>query len=142
MKSLQAFTEEIDFLDDAAEELSSQIDRNQLLKNTCSFIFCGHEVNVDELTENLKNKFDFPFFGCTGIGMLSSNGFSQETITMLVLTADDCEFELGMTDEINTPDDLYKIKDKYNEISSKLSERKRLFLHTLPGGKMSAMTML
>ncbi|MBQ3565729.1 MAG: FIST C-terminal domain-containing protein [Oscillospiraceae bacterium] len=132
MKSLQAFTEEIDFLDDAAEELSSQIDRNQLLKNTCAFIFCGHEVNVDELTENLKNKFDFPFFGCTGIGMLSSNGFSQETITMLVLTADDCEFELGMTDEINTPDDLYKIKDKYNEISSKLSEKEKIIFAYSP----------
>ncbi len=132
MKSLQAFTEEIDFLDDAAEELSSQIDRTQLLKNTCAFIFCSHEVNVKELTENLKKKFDFPFFGCTGIGMLSSNGFSQETITMLVLTADDCEFELGITDEINTTDDLYKIKDKYSEISSKLPEKEKIIFAYSP----------
>lgn len=119
MKSLQAFTDEIDFLDEAVEDLSSQIDRSELLKNTCALVFCGHEVDVEELAKKLKNEFDFPFFGCTGLGLLSSEGFSQETISMLVLTADDCSFELGITDAINTSEDLDKINCKYSEMSAR-----------------------
>ncbi len=119
MKSLHAFTEEIDDLDEAIEELRAQIDASQLLKNTCAIIHCSSDLDVHELREKLANAFNFPFVGCTAMGMLSSEGFSQDSIVMLVLTADDCTFELGMTDEILNNDDMNLISEKYTELASK-----------------------
>ncbi len=118
MKSLHAFTEEIDDLDEAIEELKSQIDTSQLLKNTCALIHCSSDLDVHELREKLANAFDFPFVGCTAVGMLSSEGFSQDSIVMLVMTADDCTFEIGMTEEILSNEDLKFIDEKYTELTS------------------------
>lgn len=119
MKSLQAFTYEIDDIDDAVAQLKSQIDTSQLLKNTFAIINCSDEADIKELREKLASEFDFPFVGCTGLAMLSSDGFSQISISMLVLTADDCSFEIGITDEIKSSDDFENIKKKYQELSGK-----------------------
>ena len=53
---------------------------------------------MEELVKGLNEAFDFPFFGCTGIGILSTGGYSQSSISLLVLTADDVEFSIGMPD--------------------------------------------
>lgn len=123
MKSLQAFTYEIDDLDNAVEHLKSQIDTSQLLKNTCAIVYCSDEVDITEFRKKLAASFDFPFIGCTGLAMLSSEGFSQSSISMLVMTADDCSFEIDITDEIKTPDDLPVIKNKYLELSEKVGNK-------------------
>ncbi len=119
MKSLQAFTEEIDNIDEAIEELKSQIDTSQLLKNTCAIIQCCDEVDIAEFQKKLSQAFDFPFIGCTALAVLSSSGFSHSSISMLVMTADDCTFEVGMTDEINDSSDFDLIRNKYKELESK-----------------------
>lgn len=123
MKSMQGFTYEIDDLEEAVEELKEQIDETQLLKNSAAIVFCGHEVDVEELSERLSQAFDFPFIGCTGLGMLSSEGFSQDSITITVFTADDCFFEIGMTDDIGTNDQLEKVEQTYKELSEKAGDK-------------------
>ena len=62
------------------DELRSQIDTTKLLRNTCGMIFCGFEPELDLLINELKQRFDFPFFGCTGTGLLSTGGYSQSSI--------------------------------------------------------------
>ena len=49
---------------------------------------------MEELVKRLSEAFDFPFFGCTGIGILSTEGYSQSSISLLVLTADDVSFSI------------------------------------------------
>lgn len=117
MKSFQGLTYEIDDLDDAVEELKEQIDTSELLKNTAAIVFCGYEVDIEELVSKLNEAFDFPFIGCTGLGLLSSEGFSQSSISMTVMTADDCTFEIGITDEIKTNEQLSIVGDKYAQLS-------------------------
>jgi len=117
LKSFQGFTYEIDDLDDAVEELKEQIDTSELLKNTAAIVFCGYEVDIEELVSKLNEAFDFPFIGCTGLGLLSSEGFSQSSISMTVMTADDCTFEIGITDEIKTNEQLSIVGDKYAQLS-------------------------
>lgn len=132
MKSLQAFTYEMDDLDEAVNELKSQIDLSKLLKNTCAIINCSYEIDVAKLREKLVQAFDFPFIGCTGIGILSSEGFSQGSISMLVMTADDCTFEIGMTDEINDNNDLKVIGEKYNELTGEFNGRPNMIFAYAP----------
>ena len=33
----------------AVDELKEQIDRTQLLKNTAAIVFCGHDIDIEEL---------------------------------------------------------------------------------------------
>ena len=80
-----------DDIDIAVSELKAGIDTSLFMKNTCGIIFCGFEPDMGTLVEALDKAFDFPFFGCTGIGVLSTNGYSQSSISLLVLTADDVE---------------------------------------------------
>ncbi len=132
MRSLQAFTYEIDDIKKAAAELESQIDKTKLLKNSCAIVFCGYEVNVGELASVLEKVFDFPFVGCTGVGILSSNGYSQMSISMLVMTADDCDFSVCLTDEMKTNEDLDKIREAYSRASESLPEKEKLILMYSP----------
>lgn len=132
MRSFEAFTKEIDDLNAAVSELKSQIDTSLFLKNTCGIIFSGFEVNAEILLKELKAAFDFPFFGCSGIGMISTNGYSQTSIILLVLTADDVEFSIGLTDKINGPDDIIKFAETYQILKSKISGKDKLIFTYVP----------
>ncbi len=132
MKSLQAFTREIDDIEKAVTELDEQIDRSSLLKNTFAIIFCGYEVNIPELAKALAKTFFFPFIGCSSLGMLSTKGYSQMSISMIVLTADDCDFSLGLTEEISGPGDMEKVEKAYENAADKLPEKEKLILAYSP----------
>ena len=132
MRSFQAFTKEVDDIDIAVSELKAGIDTSLFMKNTCGIIFCGFEPDMELLVETLGKEFDFPFFGCTGIGVLSTNGYSQSSISLLVLTADDVEFSIGMTEEINSMNDIHLFAETYRECSRRLSTEGKLIFTYVP----------
>ena len=132
MRSIQAFTKEVDEIGTAIEELSAGIDRSKLMKNSCGIIFCGFEPDMDALVTGLRNTFEFPFFGCTGIGVLSTNGYSQSSISLLVLTADDVEFAVGMTQDISSMDDIPQFVETYRACRAKLSGDAKLIFTYVP----------
>lgn len=132
MRSLQAFTKEVDDIAIAVDELSAQIDRSKLLKNSCGIVFCGFEPDMEALIAGLRWVLPFPFFGCTGIGILSTEGYSQSSISLLVLTADDVEFAVGMTEDINSMDDIPCFAKTYRECRAKLSDDDKLIFTYVP----------
>ncbi len=132
MRSLQAFTGEVDDIALAVSELSVQIDRSLLMKNTCGIVFCGFEPEMDELVAALNDEFDFPFFGCTGIGIFSTGGYSQSSISLLVLTADDVEFSIGMTGDITGSEDIGKFGETYKSCASRLPAEPKLIFSYVP----------
>ncbi|MCR5093573.1 MAG: FIST C-terminal domain-containing protein [Lachnospiraceae bacterium] len=132
MRSLQAFTNEVDDIALAVNELKAGIDPSCFMKNTCGIVFCGFEPDMDALVKALREAFDFPFFGCTGIGIFSTGGYSQSSISLLVLTADDVEFSIGMTEEIAGPEDIPRFADTYKECRSRLSCDDRLIFTYVP----------
>ena len=132
MRSYQAFTREVDDIELAVSELKAGIDTSLFMKNTCGIVFCGFEPDMEKLISELSKAFDFPFFGCTGIGVLSTNGYSQSSISLLVLTADDVEFSIGMTEEINGPKDLKYFSETYKECRRKLNSKDKLIFTYVP----------
>ncbi len=132
MKSYQAFTKEVDDIELAVSELKAGIDTSLFMKNTCGIVFCGFEPDMEALVSELGKAFDFPFFGCTGIGVLSTNGYSQSSISLLVLTADDVEFSIGMTDDINGPGDLKHFSETYKKCRQKLNCKDKLIFTYVP----------
>ena len=127
MKSKFAYTEEIDDLETAMEELKEQLQKGQpLLKNSCGIVMCDYDMDTQELTVRLKEEFDFPVIGCVSMGTLSKQrGFSEMSIQMLVLTADDCEFHVGISDKIESPG-LGQIKALYKKLSEQKTEKEKV----------------
>ena len=60
MKSITLFTEEIDDIDLAMEELAEYLEEKNFtfLKNTCGIAFCDSEVEVEELLDAFGETFD------------------------------------------------------------------------------------
>ena len=132
MRSLQAFTNEVDDIELAVKELNEGIDRSSLMKNTCGIVFCGFEPDIDALVNALANTFDFPFFGCTGLGILSTGGYSQSSISLLVLTGDDVEFSIGMTEDIEGSEQIENFAYTYRKCRGKLSTDDKLIFTYVP----------
>ena len=132
MRSLQAFTKEVDDIAMAVSQLRDGIDTSLLMSNTCGIVFCGFEPDMEELVKRLSEAFDFPFFGCTGIGILSTEGYSQSSISLLVLTADDVSFSIGMTRDIEGSDDICAFADTYNECRELLHDEAKLIFTYVP----------
>ena len=115
MQSIALYTDEIDDLEAVAQEFHDKISAKlPLLKNSCGIIFCDIEADELELTEQLRKYYDFPIVGATAVALLTNNeGYQNTGINFLVLTADDCTFSVGITDEINQIDDeIVEVTDK------------------------------
>jgi hypothetical protein len=71
MRSIVAYTEEIDDLDEACEELFGQVRDFPLASNTMAILFTEEDTDYPALYERLSRRWDFPVMGCTAMAMLS-----------------------------------------------------------------------
>ena len=141
MKSYQAVTYEIDDIGQAVASLVEQLAKVELQKNTCGMVFCDYDVDVEELATALKRSFDFPIMGLTATGTLLNSGYSEQCISLLVMTADDCEFSMKMSDDIECNEDIENLTETYKEAKAELSAKEKLiFLYVpwWPGVSMDA----
>lgn len=132
MISLQAVTKEIDNIDKAVKELSSQIDKSKLKKNACGIIFYDFETDGNALAKKLLEEFSFPIMGVSTIGMLTSNEYIQESMVLTVITADDCDFSMVMTGETGIDDDFSVFDEAYLTARNRLPEKEKLIIMYLP----------
>ncbi len=102
MDSIVLYTEEIDDLGEAAEELFAQADKFPLKKNTLAVLFAEEDCDYPALYALLSARWRFPVIGGTTLAMLlAAQGCCRTGISVLLLTADDCAFAVGMTDELD-----------------------------------------
>lgn len=102
MKSNVAVTYQIDDIDLAVSELLEGIHKDfALLSNTVGILFCYSDMEGGLLAQRLQEKAGFDILGCTGIAnMEQREGFHNLAATLLVLTAEDCQFALAATGAI------------------------------------------
>ena len=125
MNSLTIYTNEIDDLEEAASELFAQAEGFVFKRNTLGILFAEDESDYDGLYELLAEKWDFPIIGCTAMAVLLGDiGYCGTGISIMLLTADDCDFSIGMTDELNSE----KISETYRELKSSLPGEVKLVL--------------
>ena len=105
IKSKVLYTEEIDDMQLASEELFQQAEGFELEKSSFGLIFMDVETEYDELYRVLKEKWDIPFVGVTAIGMLTGrDGYCKSGISVMLLTSSDCRFAVGMTQGLTADD--------------------------------------
>lgn len=129
MNSLTIYTNEIDDLEEAASELFAQAEGFVFKRNTLGILFAEDESDYDGLYELLAEKWDFPIIGCTAMAVLLGDiGYCGTGISIMLLTADDCDFSIGMTDELNSENFIEKISETYRELKSSLPGEVKLVL--------------
>ncbi len=132
MKSFQVAVYDVDDIYSAVNELNNQIDLSQLKKNTCGIVYCDYDIDVEILYKELNKYFKFPFIGCTTIGQMDNTGYHENSISVTILTDDEVEFSIGISEEINVQDDFHNLQDTYKKCSSKLHEKEKLIFVLVP----------
>ena len=129
MESIVLYTEEIDDLQEAVREIFEQADGFGLKKSSLAILFTEDETDYPELYNLLAEKWKFPVVGCTAMAMLlGKQGYCGTGISVLLLTADDCEFAAGITDDLNKGNYERLIGDKLEELKAGLSSEIKLVI--------------
>lgn len=128
MISFNVYTEEIDVLSEAVEQLHAAfLDRvgeiGGLRKNTAAIIFADGDMDVQELMARLTELYSFPLLASSTIVSFDGmHGHLDTGISMLVLTADDVEFSAAASGEIGDGDLAEQIGRAYREAAGMLHE--------------------
>lgn len=120
MRTIVAYTDEIDDLDVAAEELFMQVQDFALAKNSMAILFAEEDTDYPALYERLSQQWRFPVMGCTAMAMLSGkNGYCRSGVSVLILTADDCEFSVGITGELDAAHYEEQLAQLYHDLAAR-----------------------
>ncbi|MBR4808171.1 MAG: FIST C-terminal domain-containing protein [Lachnospiraceae bacterium] len=129
MKSIELYTEEIDDIEEAIQDLLAQAKEFEFKKNSMAILFADEDMDYEELYKHLSKEWDFPIIGCTALAMLTgTKGYVPSGIAILILSADDCQFSVGMTGELNIHNYKEELNKTYQQVQSKLSSREKLVI--------------
>ena len=129
MRSITLYTEEIDDLNEAVEELFAQAEGFEFAKNSMAILFTEEETDYPELYRLLSVKWKFPVIGCTAMAMLTGKeGYCAMGISVMILTSDTCEFAAGITGPLNTDNYYDVIGEEYRKTKSGLSSEPKLII--------------
>ncbi len=101
-----ARTSEIDEIDEAIEEIKSQINFSALKKYSGGLIFCHIDFIDSGMLTALCEALPFDVIGMTSMASENEHGYGLYDLTLTVLTSDEVTFSVGMTQGINR--DNYK----------------------------------
>lgn len=134
MKSAVAFTEEIDDLELASEELVSAIRKKLPFKrSTIGIIHCDADVEVAELGKLLHEKLGIDVMGVTTTASVERHsGYHDMGIMLAVITGDDVDFSFGDTGELDKNNFTEQIHQAYAKARAKLSDNPKLILLCSP----------
>lgn len=118
MKSVALFTDEIDDLDIAIEELVAQFGDFKLEAHSAGLLFAHPDTDLAELADRLQEEFGVPVVGTTAVAMFTMEGFKNEGISLHIFTSGDCIFHTGCTNELTAANARAEITALYNRLTA------------------------
>lgn len=101
IKTLTAFTHEVDDPEEAISEIIEQIEpKKNLRKNSAGIITCYSEYVDTGVVKSLSESLGFPIVGTTTLGTATKEDLGETMLTLMVLTSDDVEFSAALSDSI------------------------------------------
>ncbi|MBO4903954.1 MAG: FIST C-terminal domain-containing protein [Lachnospiraceae bacterium] len=129
MRSTVLYTEEIDEMNVAAEEIFEQAESFNFGRSSLALIFTEEDVDYPELYRHLRTKWDFPMIGSTAMGtLLGKQGYCGGGISVMILSADDCTFSVGMAQDLDRKNYEGKITEAFQNATSSLDGDPKLVL--------------
>jgi hypothetical protein len=101
IKTMTAFTDEVDDVDIALEEILGQLDLDGLLAESVGIVNCNRDFIETDVLSALSERLPFPIVGATSnaCGVKGSDSYTNP-LSLLVLTSDTLRFRTGMTGEL------------------------------------------
>jgi hypothetical protein len=120
-KMLTAHTSEMDFIDDAVDEVLQQLKLEEVIPGRAvGIITCHTEFVQTGVVKALCDRLSFPVVGCTTLGSAAGGAEGHQLLTISVLTGDDVEFSVALSEPIS-PENLAPIEDAYKRALAGLS---------------------
>lgn len=134
MKSTVAITPEIDNLELAVKELTSQIrEKLSLGKNSIGIAWCDADVDIAKFGELLHAELGMDIIGLTTTATVERNGgYNDMGVVFSVMTADDAAFSVGCTGELNNDSFPDAIREAYKDSRAKIQDDPKLILTLAP----------
>lgn len=104
IKTLTAYTNEIDDIELAVQEIKNQLQPNTLLANSVGIITCFSDFLNDGVVSALAKALSFPVVGTTTIANALGQTMSTTMLTLTVFTSDDIQFATGLSQPITSSD--------------------------------------
>jgi hypothetical protein len=106
IKTLTAYTSEIDDVESAVSGILKQLDAGgALLKNSVGIVSCYAEYTGSGVLAALAEKLPFPLVGTTTAACAVPGMMGQTHLALMVLTSDDVEFETAVSGPVLTADE-------------------------------------
>ncbi|MDR1088053.1 MAG: FIST C-terminal domain-containing protein [Coriobacteriales bacterium] len=131
LNAQKAFTVEIDDLDAAVAEIQEQLDLDRLESHTIGLISCLPAYVESGVVAALQEALPFDLVGQTSIATATVDGEDLDQLSLLVLSADDAEFSLSLSEPV-TGEDTGPLTRAYEEASAHHTEKPRFILGYVP----------
>jgi hypothetical protein len=132
VKFINAYTYELDNLNEAVKEINDQINiKNNLLKNSVGLLFCHSKFITMGVMEAVCKSLPFDVLGCTSM-FLAQTGADKSIKTgdvmlmLTVLTSDDIEFFTGLSEPLTETNIEDCIQALYQKIASSFNVKPEL----------------
>jgi hypothetical protein len=123
IRMLTAHTSEMDFADDAVSEVLQQLNLEEegISGQALGILACHTEFVQTGVVKALCERLPFPVVGYTSLGSAVKGAEGHQLLTISVLTGDDMEFSVALSETI-TPENIGPpIKDAYAHALAGLS---------------------
>ncbi|MDR2351977.1 MAG: FIST C-terminal domain-containing protein [Deltaproteobacteria bacterium] len=100
IRTMVAYTKEIDDVEYAVEEMLGQLDLSNLLSETVGIAYCFVDYNETDVVRSVCEKLPFPVIGATTIASAVNESDSPMIFALLVLTSDDVKFRVCLTEPL------------------------------------------
>jgi hypothetical protein len=132
MKTIHAYTSEIDDPEAAVAEIIAQLDlEHQALKNSIGLVSCYAEFISSGVIAALAGALPFPVAGITTIAAASGAGQGEMSLFLTVLTGDDVEFVAGATGPVSGEDEA-PFRAAWEKTGARRSDKPALLLSFAP----------
>lgn len=136
MRSIIAHTAEIDDVKKAAGELMDHLQSGlPLQKNSCGILYYDYEMNGDELAGELSRRLGIDIIGCSSVATVDGrDGYLEMSALLTVLTADDCEFSVAVTQPLTEEGAGETLVQAYRGARQKIGQDPKLLFVIPPSG--------
>jgi len=127
-----ARTSEIDEVQDAINEIKSQIDFSALKKHSGGLLFCHIDFVSSGMVAALCEELPFEVIGMTSMASADKQGYGLYDLSLTVLTSDEVTFTTGMTGSINAANYVHEIEGLYKHTRSRTDSDPTMIFTFMP----------
>ncbi|AEF83236.1 FIST C-terminal domain-containing protein [Leadbettera azotonutricia] len=131
IKTIILQTAEADDPETAVSGILAQLQKSELKRNSVGLISCFADFITSGVVAALAEKLPFPIAGTTTLAAAATGIQGEVLLIITVLTSDDVEFDVGITDPISAEDDK-PLKAAWDRIAGKRADKPSLMLSFAP----------